>query len=204
MLRLQEAVIDGRVLVFAAALTTVTAIVFGLIPALQFSRQGRDVLRERQSDAVRGSLRRGLVAAEVAIALVLLVGAGLLVKSFGRLMAVDPGFNPHGAVMVQVFASDRHGAPDRLRSFFASTLGEIRSLPGVQAAGAVSAMPFALSNINIRSMLEIVGRPAAQAVEQRNAYVTIATPGTSRQCRFRSAKAGCWRIATAKPLRSLP
>ena len=177
LLRLQEAVIDGRILVFAAALTTATAVVFGLIPALQFSKQGRDVLRERQTDAVRGSLRRGLVAAEVAIALVLLVGAGLLVKSFGRLLAVDPGFNPQGAVMVQVFAWDRHGAPDRLRSFFKSTIEEMQALPGVQAAGAASAMPFALSNINIRSTLEVVGRPAAQAVEQRSAYVTIASPG---------------------------
>ncbi len=177
LLRLREAAIDGRVLVFAAALTTVTAIVFGLIPALQFSKQGRDVLRERQSDSVSGSFRRGLVAAEVAIALVLLVGAGLLVKSFGRLLAVDPGFSPQGVVMVQVFAWDRHGAPDRARTFFRSTIEQMQALPGVQAAGAVSAMPFALSNINIRSGLEIVGRPAVKDVEQRSTYVTIASPG---------------------------
>ncbi len=177
LLRLREAAIDGRVLLFAAALTTVTAIVFGLIPALQFSKQGRDVLRERQSDSVRGSFRRGLVAAEVAIALVLLVGAGLLVKSFGRLLAVDPGFSPQGVVMVQVFAGDRNGAPDRARTFFRSTIEQVQALPGVQAAGAVSAMPFALSNINIRSGLEVVGRPAVKEVEQRSTYVTIASPG---------------------------
>jgi predicted permease len=177
LLRLREAAIDGRVLLFAAALTTVTAVVFGLIPALQFSKQGRDVLRERQSDMVRGSLRRGLVAAEVAVALVLLVGAGLLVKSFGRLLAVDPGFSPQGVVMVQVFAWDRHGAPDRARTFFKSTIEHLQALPGVQAAGAVSAMPFAMSNINIRSALEVVGRPAVKDVEQRGTYVTIASPG---------------------------
>jgi putative ABC transport system permease protein len=177
LLRLREAAIDGRVLLFAAALTTVTAVVFGLIPALQFSKQGRDVLRERQSDMVRGSLRRGLVAAEVAVALVLLVGAGLLVKSFGRLLAVDPGFSPQGVVMVQVFAWDRHGAPDRARTFFKSTIEHMQALPGVQAAGAVSAMPFAMSNINIRSALEVVGRPAVKDVEQRGTYVTIASPG---------------------------
>ena len=176
LLRLHDAAIDGRILLFAAGLTTVTAVVFGLIPALQFSRQGRDVLRQRQSDAVRGSLRRGLVAAEVAIALVLLAGAGLLVRSFGRLLAVDPGFSPQGAVMVQVFAWDRHGAPDRLRSFFNSTLDGMQALPGVQAAGVVSAMPFALSNINIRSTFEVVGRPAPKG-EQRNSYVTVASPG---------------------------
>ena len=180
LLRLQEAAIDGRVMLFAAALTTATAVVFGLIPALQFSKQGRDVLRERQPDSVRGSLRRGLVAGEVAIALVLLVGAGLLVKSFGRLLAVDPGFSSQGVVMVQLFAWDRHGGPDRLRAFFKSTLDQLQVLPGVEAAGAVSAMPFALSNINIRSVLDVVGRPAAQAAEQRNAFVTIATPGYFR------------------------
>jgi putative ABC transport system permease protein len=180
LLRLQEAAIDGRVLVFAAGLTALTAVLFGLIPAWQFSSQGRDLLRERRSDSVRGSLRRGLVAAEVAIAMVLLVGAGLLVKSFGRLLAVDPGFSPQGVVMVQVFAWDRHGAPDRARAFFRSTIEQIQALPGVQAAGAVSAMPFALSNINIRSAIEVVGRPAAQDVEQRGTYVTIASPGYFR------------------------
>jgi len=176
LLRLHEAAIDGRILLFAAALTTLTAVAFGLIPALQFSKQGRDVLRERQSDAVRGSFRRALVAAEVAIALVLLVGAGLLVKSFGRLLAVDPGFSPQGAVMVQIFAWDRHGAPDRLRSFFKSTVAGMQALPGVQAAGMVSAMPFALSNINIRSTLEVVGRPAPKD-EQRSSFVTVASAG---------------------------
>ena len=95
---------------------------------------------------------------------------GLLVKSFGRLLAVDPGFSSQGVVMVQLFAWDRHGSPDRLRTFFKSTLDQLQVLPGVEAAGAVSAMPFALSNINIRSVLDVVGRPAAQAAEQRSAY----------------------------------
>ena len=68
-------------------------------------------------------------------------------------------------------------APDRARTFFRSTIEQLQALPGVQAAGAVSAMPFALSNINIRSALEVVGRPAAKDVEQRSTYVTIASPG---------------------------
>jgi predicted permease len=158
-------------------LTLITALLVGLIPALQFSRDGSNVLRERQSDPVRGSLRRGLVAAEVAVALVLLAGAGLLVRSFERLLAVDPGFKADGVVMAQVFAGDRHGTPDRARAFFTSTIDGMKALPGVQAAGAVSAMPFAMSNINIRSTFDIVGRPAASDVEQRGTYVTIASPG---------------------------
>jgi putative ABC transport system permease protein len=177
LLRLQEAAIDGRVLAVAGGLTLLTALVVGLLPAVQFSRHGGDALRERQSDPVRGSLRRGLVAAEVAVALVLLAGAGLLVRSFERLLAVDPGFRGEGVVMAQVFAWDRHAAPERARAFFASAIDGMRTLPGVQAAGAVSAMPFALSNINIRSALEVVGRPTAGESEQRGTYVTIATPG---------------------------
>jgi putative ABC transport system permease protein len=177
LLRLQESAIDGRILLFATGLTAAIAIVFGLIPAVQFSKRRSDLLRERQTDPIRGALRRGLVAAEVAIALVLLVGAGLLVRSFDKLLSVDPGFRPDHVVMAQVFAWDRQNGPDRLRNFFRTTVDRLQAMPGMQAAGAVSAMPFALSNINIRSGFQIVGRPAVKEGEQRTAYVTIATPG---------------------------
>ena len=93
LLRLHDAAIDGRMLAFAAVLTTLTATAFGLIPAFQFSNPARDVMRERQSSGPRTTLRRGLVVAEIALALVLLTGAGLLIRSFARLMAVDPGFS---------------------------------------------------------------------------------------------------------------
>jgi putative ABC transport system permease protein len=177
LLRLHDASIDGRILLFAAALTTMTALLFGLVPALQFSRFGADVLRERQSAGPRSLLRRSLVVGEVALALVLLAGAGLLVRSFGRLLAVDPGFKADHVVMAQVFAYDRNGTPERMRNFFKSTIERMQSLPGVEAAGAVSAMPFALSNIDIKSTLDIVGREPARDGEQRGTYVTIATPG---------------------------
>jgi putative ABC transport system permease protein len=176
LLRLQHATIDLRILVFAAGLTAVTAIVFGLIPALQFSRHGQDVLRERRSSGTSGPLRRGLVIAEVAIALVLLTGAGLLVRSFERLLAVDPGFKAANVVMVQVFAG-RQGDDARVRNFLTSSIERMQALPGVEAAGAVSAMPFALANIDIRSDLDVVGRPPVREGVQRNTHVTVATPG---------------------------
>lgn len=179
LLRLHDSSIDARMIVFAAALTSVTTVVFGLVTALQFSRRGHDAMRERASSGIRGVLRRTLVASEVAIALVLLAGAGLLVRSFERLLAVDPGFRPAGVITAQVFAGDRHGPPDRSRLFFGSVIERIQGLPGVDAAGAVSAMPFAVSNIDLRSDLEVVGRPAA-AGEQRAVYLTIATPGYFR------------------------
>jgi putative ABC transport system permease protein len=177
LVRLQAAAIDTRILLFAAGLTTLTALAFGLVPALQFSRRGEDLLRSRQSGGVGARLRRSLVVVEVAIALVLLAGAGLLVRSFDRLLSVDPGFKPQNVVMAQVFVWDRHAGPERARNFFAATIERMASLPGVDAAGAVSAMPFAMSNIDIRSGLDIIGRPPALEGEQRGAYVTIATPG---------------------------
>ena len=176
VLRLRDAVIDGRILAFAAALTSLTALTFGMLPAIQFSRPGRDVIRDRQSSTLRGRFRRGLVAAQVALALVLLVAAGLLLRSFERLLAVDPGFSPKNTIMLQVFAHDRNGAPDRTRSFFKETISRMRALPGVEAAGAASAMPFAVANIDIKSGLEIVGREKKPAEAQGQVYVTVATP----------------------------
>jgi putative ABC transport system permease protein len=178
VLRLQEAAIDGRTLLFAGALTSLTAIAFGLLPAVQFSRPASDAMRDRSGGgAPRRHFRRGLVAAEVAFALVLLTGAGLLIRSFQRLTSVDPGFSPRNVVVVQVFAYDRNPTPERVRAFFNATLERLRALPGVQAVGAVSAMPFTSANIDIKSTLDIVGRPAANEREQRGTYVTIAAPG---------------------------
>ena len=98
VLRLQDASIDLRMLILAAVVTTVTALGFGLVPALQFSRPNRDVLRERTGIGGRSLMRRGFVAAEIALALVLLAGAGLLVRSFVRLTSVDPGFAARNVV----------------------------------------------------------------------------------------------------------
>ena len=176
LLRLHDAAIDGRMLAFAAVLTTLTATAFGLIPAFQFSNPARDVMRERQSSGPRTTLRRGLVVAEIALALVLLTGAGLLIRSFARLMAVDPGFSAANVVAVQVFAYDRTGTPERTRNFFNSTIDRMRAIPGVQYVGTVSAMPFAAANIDIKTPLDIVGRPAATAEEQQATYITVASP----------------------------
>jgi putative ABC transport system permease protein len=178
--RLHEAAIDGRVLAFAALLATATAIAFGLVPALQLSRSDGDALRERGGTSTRGGLRRGLIVAEVALALVLLAGAGLLVRSFTRLLSVDPGFSPRNVVALQVFAWNQHTTADRLRGFFRETTERLRALPGVEEVGVVSAMPFISANIDIRSLLTVVGRPPAAPGEAGGVFVTIATPGYFR------------------------
>jgi putative ABC transport system permease protein len=180
VLRLQDASLDGRILLFAAVLTTVTAVAFGLIPAIQFSKPARDVMRERQSRPPRAGLRRILVTAEVALAVVLLTSAGLLIRSFERLLSVDPGFSPKHTVALQVFAYDRNPTLEKRLAFFRSTLERLSTLPGVEAAGAVSAMPFANANIDIRSPLTIVGRAPKAEGEEPGVHVTIATPGYFR------------------------
>jgi putative ABC transport system permease protein len=176
VVRLQDAAIDGRMMWFTAAITTLTALAFGLIPALQFSRPSRSIIRERASIGTRGFCRRGLVAAEIAFALVLLTGAGLLIRSFARLMSVDPGFSADRVVAVQVFASDRNGTPERARTFFATTLERMRAIPGVESAGAVSAMPFMMANIDIKTPLTIVGR-AINDADRSATHLTVVTAG---------------------------
>lgn len=180
VVRLHEASIDGRMLLFAAAVTSASAMAFGVLPALQFSHPGREAIRERQATAPRGGVGRGLVAAEVALAVVLLTSAGLLLRSFERLLAVDPGFSARNTIALQVFAHDRNGTPERARVFFRETIDRMKALPGVEAAGAVSAMPFANANIDIKSGLEVIGREQKSAADQRQVYVTIAIPGYFR------------------------
>ena len=102
--RAAEIAVNGRLLAFAAGLVVVTALAFGSAPAVHVLRQSaHGVLREQRTGGSGARLRRGLVAAEVALALVLLVGAGLLVQSFARLVNVDLGFTPANTVALQVF-----------------------------------------------------------------------------------------------------
>ena len=177
VLRLHDAVIDGRILGFAVLLAAATATTFGMLPAIQFSRPGSDAMRERHASAPRAAFRRALVAAEVALAVVLLTSAGLLLRSFERLLNVDPGFSPRNVVALQVFAHDRHSTPERVRSFLNAALERLGQVPGVEAVGAASAMPFANANINIRSAFEVVGRAPKPPSQQLGTYLTIATPG---------------------------
>ena len=177
VLRLHDAAVDGRTLVFGILLTLATALTFGLVPAIQLSRPSRGMSRERVHIGLRHLLRRGLVTAEIAFALMLLIGAGLFIRSFARLLAVDPGFSSRNVVSLQVFAWDRNGAPERARLFFASTLDRMRALPGVDSAGAASAMPFMIANIDIKSSLAVVGRDARPDADRAGTYLTIVTPG---------------------------
>ncbi|HUQ84091.1 MAG TPA: ABC transporter permease, partial [Gemmatimonadaceae bacterium] len=180
--RTDEISLDGRVLAFTLLTSLVTALLFGLAPVRLFSSPNlHDAVREggRGSSASRGRLRlRGaLIAAEVALALVLLVGSGLLIRSFVSLLRVDPGFVAQNRAMVQVFLWDLYQKPEARAGFIRDVLERMGSVPGVESVGAVSAFPFALANIGVETPIAIAGRPVLAAGEAPNAYTTVATNG---------------------------
>ena len=146
--RAGEVKLDWRVLAFTFGLSLLTGLLFGLAPALQASKTDfveslKEGGRSGQGLA-RSRLRGALVVAEVALTLVLLVGAGLLLKSFGRLLAVDPGIDPHNVLTMDVaLPPAKYAEPQRITAFYERLLQEAAALPGVRAAGAVSVLPLA-------------------------------------------------------------
>jgi predicted permease len=135
---------DARVLVFSLGVTVLTAVLFGLAPVLGAAGT-RSLAWMRQRDASRSAARArsALVVVEIALALVVLIGAGLVVKSFARLVDRDPGIDPTGVVAVQVRLSEAtYGEGDRVRLFYASLFERLSALPGVTRTGAISTLPF--------------------------------------------------------------
>ena len=144
--RLGEVALDGRVLMFTLVAALLTGLLFGLIPAWQASRPN---LHETMKDGGRGSTegrqftRSALIVLEVAAALVLLVGSGLMMKSFWRLLQVDPGFRPENALAVSVELPDKkYAKEDQQAAFFQRLIEQVRTLPGVQSVGATSNLPL--------------------------------------------------------------
>src|SRR6185295_17702365 len=148
MPRLDEVRLGGRVLGFACALSVLTVFVFGLLPALHATRLDlREALGESGGGATRGPRGRRwmavLVAAEVAMAAVLLLAAGLLVESFSHLSAIDPGFRPRGLLTAEVVLPEAHyPALHQKEAFYDGLLERLRARPGVASAAAVLLRPL--------------------------------------------------------------
>jgi putative ABC transport system permease protein len=172
--------LSTRVLLFTLATATVTGLVFGLMPALQTaSVQLVDALKSglRGASAQRRSsrLRSALVIAETALAVMLLIGAGLLTKSFVRLIDVDPGFSPEHVVRFDVtLPASQYKTWGRMRSFTHGVIGHLDGLPGTVAAASAFGVPF--SDGQARSTFNIEGRPPALPGHRLVAYVQIVTP----------------------------
>jgi predicted permease len=175
--RIDEIALDGSVLFFTLLVSAVSALIFGLLPALRSSRvDAHDALRGR-GVAPAGSvwsggrnLRKALAAAEVALAVVLLIGAGLLIRSFVRLQDVSPGFNPSGVLTFEVaMMGPQYPAGRAVAESYRRMLEAVSTLPGVRAAGAVSALP--LSQMYAWGPITVEGRVAPPGEEFINADI---------------------------------
>jgi len=172
--------IDGRVLLFTLFLSLGTGFLFGLAPALSATSGGLfGALKEggrSLAGGSRGRLARNLlVLGEVAIALVLLVGAGLLLQSFARLRAVDPGFRTEGILTADLaLPEQRYADPGRQVAFTRELLDRLRVIPGVQSASTV--FPLPLSGYPFVLGFAVEGHPVPPSSEQPSANVRLITP----------------------------
>src|SRR5262249_24019194 len=172
--------VDGRVLAFAIGITTLVGLAVGLIPALQASRSDPHGAIQHTARSAPGRhqlTRRMLVVAEVALALVLLVGAGLLLRSLQRLFAVAPGFNPSRVLSMQVQVSGHHFTDNlgAVHRFFDRALEAVRRVPGVDAAGFTSQLP--MSGDFVKYGVQWESAPNDDPNEDHSALRYAVTPG---------------------------
>jgi putative ABC transport system permease protein len=162
--RAAEIGLDSRVVLFTLGVSLLTGIVFGLAPAFQTSDVNlHDTLKEggrSGKTGVRRGVRNALVVAEMSFAVVLLVGAGLLIRSFMQLQQVSPGFEPRGVLAMQVSLPQNKYADANARALFGRRmLEQLRALPGVKSAGTTTSLP--MSGANQSGSFTIEGKPQA-------------------------------------------
>ena len=178
--RLHEIGVDRQVLGFTLLVSMATGIIFGLAPALAASRPNlNEALKEGGRGATpgasRGRMRGALVVAEVALALLVLVGAGLLVKSFVRLRSVDPGFQPARLLTMWLFLSDaKYAQQARRLAFLKDLTTRLEALPGVEGVGIGDDLPIAGTDSSMD--LTVEGREAGNG-ERLMAGVHVVNPG---------------------------
>ena len=178
--RADELAVDGRALAFALGAAAVTACLFGALPAF---RAASADLRERveggraTAGPARGRVRSVLTAAEVGIALVLLVGAGLLGRSALALLRVERGFRADHVAAVTVFVWGEGREPARRVTLVRELVDRVAALPGVRAAAMTSSLPLADPITGDEATFQIAGRAAPPAGEEPTAHVTVATEG---------------------------
>jgi putative ABC transport system permease protein len=185
--RIEEAALDGPVLAFAAVTGLLASLAFGALPALQISRAGvASVLGETARGGVGGRAfaRRALVASQVAIAAVLLAGAGLLLKSYARLQSTPAGFDPERTLSLRLNVPEsRYPGRDEVTAFFARLLDDVRTLPGVTSAGAANGLPLAVATGDWG--FDVEGRPRVGTRPTGAADWFTVTPGYFETLRIR-------------------
>ncbi len=183
---LAETRLDWMALVFAAGSSLGTAILIGLWPAWRASNA--DALSSRLHEGstrggsdgpARGRLQGGLVIAQVALALVLLTGAGLMIRSFQRVQEVPLGFDPQGVLMLQLdIAGERYDSDAKATAFFDRLIERVRALPGVTAASIGSNVPF--DNTEDDASFHVTATPAAERGREPIAEISMVSPGYFR------------------------
>jgi putative ABC transport system permease protein len=183
--------LDGHVLAFTFLVSCLTGIIFGLVPALGVLRTGiNEPLKEggRESTQGRGGqLRHALVACEVALALVVLSGAGLMIKSAKQLLGVDPGLDPRNVLKMEMSVPQEaiYVGPPGLPRFCLDLEEHLGSIPGVVSVGAVGHLPF---EGNAGRGFQIEGRPPADPQNMPGASYTVACPNYFRSMGIRVLK----------------
>jgi len=170
--------VDGNAIAFAVVLAGAVTIAAGLVPALRLSSSGLQAPGHRTmtGDRSQRRLRSTLVVAEVALALMLISGTTLLLRSFVNLLNVDAGFRKDGVMVLQMFAWDRNQGPAALRTFFDRVTAKVAAIPGVESVGSVQAMPFIESNVDIRSAVRLLDQPAPPTGEEVRSSINIVSP----------------------------
>lgn len=179
--RLSEAGLDARVLGFTLLIALLTGILFGLAPAIQSSRPDvnkwlKEGTRGTTGGGERQRMRNLLVVSEVALSLMLLIGAGLSIRGFLSLQRIDPGFDPqHVLTMRMLLPDNKYGQAEQIRQFSRRLTERVATLPRVQAASVSSTIPMS-SVGHMRLNFQIEGRPTVNTSENPLALVNIITP----------------------------
>lgn len=179
--RLSEVRIDGRVLAVTLLVSVLTGILFSLKPALQSTKSdNNELLKEGQRSTGGGSARKRarnwLVVTEMALALVLLIGAGLLIKSFLLLWQVEPGFNPHNVLTMAISPSPPKYTTRRdLAALCQRLIDQLQPTAGVEAVGVVNQLPFSGRNLGLG--FSVVGQPPARPEDAATANYRLVSQG---------------------------
>jgi len=177
--------LDTQVLAFTLLLSIIAGVLAGLIPALRYTRTDvNEALKQGQSrgssDASGGKTRNVLVVAEVALSLVLLIGAGLMVRTLWELRNVRPGFDSANVLtMFLAVPADRFASPSGQINFFQEVLQRVRALPGVDSAGVIDSLPLS-SDGGSHQPFSIEGHPVLPMAEQPEVDVRLISPGYLR------------------------
>ena len=180
--------LDPRVLAFTTILAVVTGLAFGLLPAMRVSRGDmastlRDGARGSTEGVERSRVRSVLVASEIALALVLLTGAGLAMRSFVALRSIDAGFDPRGVLSAVItLQGTAEAAPGRREVFYADVIRRVSQLPGVESASLINHLPIAGDNWGLQFLIE--GRPRPEPADMPRATYRVAFPGYFRTMRL--------------------